>query len=80
MNEVQAVVQKLRQRKKTLLRENNSLKLELEYKSASNETHYRRSSLEDGSESSETRVRELEKTVKALKKVKHSKHNYNDYY
>jgi hypothetical protein len=62
-------VQKLKQQYKTLLRENNSLKLELESKSASNETHYRRSPLEGDSES---RIRELEKSEKALKKVKHS--------
>ena len=68
IKEVQAGVQKLRQRLKTLLRENSSLKQELESKSASNETQ---SLLEDGSESSETRVRELEKTVKALKEVNH---------
>jgi regulator of replication initiation timing len=72
MSEALASVRKLKQHCRTLLRENNSLKLELEFKSASNETNYRRSPLEDCSESSGTRVRELEKTVKALKEVKHS--------
>ena len=75
MSEALAGIRKLKQRHRTLLRENNSLKLELESKSASNETHYRRSPLEDGSESSEMRVRELEKTVKALKEVKLSQHS-----
>lgn len=62
-------MQILKQQYKTLLRENNSLKLELESKSVSNEIHYRRSPLEGDSES---RIRELEKSEKALKKVKHS--------
>ena len=62
-------MQKLKQQYNTLLRENNSLKLELESKSASNETHYRKSPLEGDLES---RIRELEKIEKALKKVKHS--------
>ena len=62
-------MQKLKGRLKTLLRENSGLKLELECKSASNETHY---FLEDDSKSRETRIRELEKTVKTLKKVKRS--------
>lgn len=57
-------MQKLKGQLKTLLRENNSLKLELESKLASNETRY---PLEDDPE---TRIRELEKTVKSLEKVK----------
>jgi len=65
-------VQKLKRRLKTLLRENNRLKLELESRSALNETHYRRSPLEDDSESGGTRIQELEKTVKVLKEVKYS--------
>ena len=77
VQEAQAGLQKLKQRLKTLLRENNSLKLELEFKSASNETH---NPLEDGSESSETRVQELEKTVKALKEVTLSQRSYYYYY
>jgi hypothetical protein len=63
---VQAGVQKLKGQLKTLLRENNGLKLELESKLASNETRY---PSEDDPESRDTRIRELENTVKTLEKV-----------
>ncbi|KAF8812236.1 hypothetical protein BYT27DRAFT_7335534 [Phlegmacium glaucopus] len=68
ISQVQAGVQKLKRRLKTLLRENKNLRIELESKSALNKIHYRRSPQEDDSESRGTRIQELEKTVQALKK------------
>ena len=56
-------VRKLKHRLKALLRENKRLNLELEFKSVLN------GPLEGDSQSSEARIRELEKTVKGLKEV-----------